>query len=800
MTESQTGGAAVPGTDTASGSAQDATRPDTDSVIAVIGVAARFGERPDGAPGPRWPAGAADGRPVDAHAFDHRFFGVSPREAVVLDPQQRVLLECAYHALEDAGADPADKEAVIGVYAGGSTTGHAALLRRHADLLPHVDDRQVRAATGADFLASRVAYKLGLNGPAVSTQAGAATVVVALHTAVQALLGGECDVALAGSVAVPGAPGAPGAGCAVLVLKPLAAAVEDGDRIHAVVAGTALGTRGALESTEDCAARLASVSLRLAGLAPDAVAAVRAAGGHDVTDTAPAAAALVEALLGLGEQARTGALGPAAADQGYAAVDVAGPFGVHAHVLLGPGPAPLGSGVAEPDSFSWQLLPFSARTPDALAAVRAGLGLHFEQDGEVRGPGLGVELRDAAWTLQSGRGAHPYRDFVVAQDAAEAAEALTSGNARTERRSSGGTPQVVFTFPGHGGQHLGMARGLLRADARFRRDLRECAERVRGEADVDLLAVLDPEGPEAEGAAQLALENGAVAQLAVFVLEFCLARAYQRHGVRPAAVVGHSLGAYAAACVAGVFSFADGVRMVVRRIELLLSLAPGAMAAVRLSEAELLPLLPHGVGIAAFSGPEQMTVSGPRDAVTAFVEEHAAKGLETRLLEIPGAGHSSLVDPVVDAYADFLSSVTFRAPVIPVISDTTGTWADPEEIVTPGYWCRHMRHAVRYHDVLETLHALKGSVLLEVGPGATLTSLARRHAELRAEHLTVQSLPHPKDPAPDVKVLLSALGALWTAGVEVRWPALHEGGSAPRRTGLPGYPFERTSFPPPGAQ
>ncbi|MEU1709143.1 type I polyketide synthase [Streptomyces sp. NPDC005706] len=768
---------------------------DPEGHVAVIGMAARFGQATDldafrehGADGA---TDATAGPPADAYAFDHRFFGVSPRESVMLDPQQRILLECAQHALEDAAHDPARDETVVGIYAGGATTGHAARLRGRGAGTPHFDDRQVRAATGADFLASRVAYKLGLTGPAVSVQAAGATALVTVHTAVQALLGGECDLALAGSVTVHDPGDAAAGGCAVAVLKPLRAALDAGDRIHAVVRGTAVGSAGAGESPEAGRARIARDALAVSGLAaaPDAV--EDAPAGTSVTDTAPAAAAFVRAVLAVhGAAGRTGHEGVPR----RAAVSARGPFGTHAHAIVEQPPAAVAG--ASPAATGWQLLPYSARSATALAAVAARLGQR------LRRAGSSEELQDAAWTLQTGRTRYAHRGFVVAQDADEAAAALAEVKVRTKDRSggaqAGSPPPVVFTFPGHGGQHAGMARGLYRLDPRFRADLDACVAHVREASGIDLGVVFDPEGEEREEAARRSVADGRIAQLAVFVLEYALAKTFIRWGVRPAAVVGHSLGGYAAACVAGVFSFPDAVRMVLKRTELLLSLAPGAMAAVRLPEAELLPLLPEGVGIAVISGPDQVTVSGPREQVARFVEEHAAKGLETRLLKVPGAGHSSLVDAVLDEYEAFLAAITFHRPAIRVVSDTTGTWADPEEIRTPAYWCRHMRHAVRYHDVLETLNAFQGCALVEVGPGTTLTSLARRHAELRWNHPILPALPHPTDETPDPKVLLSAVGALWAAGVDIAWPALHPG-RAPRRTSLPGYPYERTAFPAPAA-
>ncbi|NEA55085.1 type I polyketide synthase [Streptomyces sp. SID13666] len=774
---------------------------DPEACAAVVGVAARFGQAGDlGAFRERLraPGEAVTDEPLaDPYVFDHKFFGISPRESVVLDPQQRILLECAHHALEDAAHDPTRDDAVVGIYAGGATTTHAARLRRQADRSPHTDDRQIRAATGADFLASRVAYKLALTGPAVSVQAAGATALVAVHTAVQALLGGECDLALAGSVTVHAPEGGAVAtgGCGVVVLKPLRAALDDGDRIYAVVRGTAVGTAGPGESAEAGRGRTVRDALVVSGVAADTVVAIDTPAGSGVTDTAPAAAAFIRAVLAVhdAEHQSGGAGRPR-----RAGVSGSGPFGTHAHVILEEAPAPE-SLIGAPSSAAEvgrQLIPFSAKSPTALAGAAARLGRHLEQ---AKGA---EELQDAAWTLQTGRTAYAHRGFVVAQDHAEAAAALAEVKIKAKDRAGAGSvgvaPPVVFTFPGHGGQHVGMGRGLYRLDPYFRADLDRCAEHVRAAAGVDLRVIFDPRGEEAEETARQFLADGAIVQLALFVLEYALARAFIRWGIRPSAVVGHSLGGYAAACVAGVFSFPDAIRMVIKRTELLLGLADGAMAAVRLGEAELLPLLPEGVGIAAISGPDQVTISGPREPVTRFVEEQAAKGLETRLLKIPGAGHSSLVDPVLDEYEAFLTGIVFHEPAIRIVSDTTGTWADPAEISTPAYWCRHMRNAVRYHDVLETLQAVEGSALVEVGPGTTLTSLARRHGELRWSHPILQGLPHPTDPTPDTQILLSTIGSLWAAGVEVEWPALHPLRD-PRKTSLPGYPFERSAFPVPGA-
>ncbi|MFF7450319.1 MULTISPECIES: acyltransferase domain-containing protein [unclassified Streptomyces] len=762
----------------------DVAADDGDVDIAVVGMAARFGQADDlHAFRERLGATGAGERLRHPFAFDHAFFGISPREAVVMDPQQRMLLECAYHALEDAAHDPARDDAVIGVYAGGGTTTHAARLRRRGDLLAHVDDRQIRAGTGADFLASRVAYKLGFTGPAVTVQAASTTGPVAVHTAVQALLSGECDIALAGAVCVDTAEEADGAqggatgGCGVLVLKPLRAAHDDGDRVYALVRATAVATARPAEPEAAARDRVVRAALAAGGVAADSVEATLTASGTRVTDVAPAMAALVEAVLTVGEDR------PGASDPRRVGVSASGPFGTHAHVVVEQAVARDGTGEE-----SWQLLPFSAKSPEAAQEWAGRLSRFLDRPRRADAPALS----DAAWTLQTGRAAHPHRRFVVARstdDAVAELEGLRSRRPVTRRSRE--APPVVFTFPGHGGQHPGMARELYLTDPLFRADVDEFSEQVLDRQGLDPRTVVNPVSEEAQAQAQRDLAFGPIAQTAVFVVEYALARAFQRWGVRASAVVGHSLGAYAAACVAGVFSFMDGVGLVVKRTELLAGLAPGAMAAVRLPEADLLPLLPEGVDIGAISGPDQVTISGPKHLVEGFVEEAGGKGLEARLLKIPGAGHSSLVEPVLDEFEAYVATVDLGEPAIPVISDTTGDWARPEAVTTPAYWRDHMRRAVRYHEVLDTLAAVPGSALVEVGPGSTLSALARRHPELRRDHAILQSLPHPTDPTPDVKILLSTLGALWAAGVEVDWPALHPQ-RTPRRTGLPGYAFQRT--------
>ncbi|MFD5751107.1 acyltransferase domain-containing protein [Streptomyces sp. NPDC127033] len=777
--------------------------PGDDTHVAVIGMAVRHpGAADAGAYREQLFRGVDPGAVLEhAHAFDHDFFGFSPGEALITDPQHRVLLECSQHALEDAGRDPERDKAVIGVYAGSGTSPHAAVLRREIRRLPHADDWQIRIATGPDFLAARPAYKLGLTGPAVTVQGAGATMLMAVHTAVQALLAGDCDIALAGAVTVrpaaddhgDGTNGglgghggdtagpAPVGACGVLVLRLLPAALEDGDRVYAVIRGTAVGGGG----EPDRVARQARAAARVAEdtLLPLVAVPSRGAG---VTDTTPGLSALLRAVVAVESGLLPGTAEPWERQGMPRRVGVAasGALGLHAHVVVEEPPS---LRRPEPEA-GWQLLPVSARSEEALDELTALLGARL-----CRQPA--PPLPDIAWTLQTGRAAHTYRRFVVARSTAEAGAALTSRGRRRAptERAPHDAPPIVFAFPGQGGQHVGMARLLYRAYPGFRADLDACADLAAGALDHDLRQIVDPADPAEEAAAREALSAMAVGQPAVFAVEYALARLLLRWGVRPAAVVGHSLGAYAAACVAGVFSLPDAVALVVERGRLLQSLPAGSMAAVALPEAEVSPLLPDGLGIGAVNGPDQVAVSGPAALVERFVRTFPRPDAEVRLLRIATAGHSALVDPVLDEFEEYVSRLRLRPPRIPLVSDTTGTWADHDAVVTPGYWRAHMRRAVRFDDALTTLAGLPRSVLVEVGPGMTLTSLARRHPALAVGHPVLQTLPHPTDDTPGSQVLLTALGRLWLAGTDVDWAALHRG-RARRRVRLPGHPFRRREF------
>jgi phthiocerol/phenolphthiocerol synthesis type-I polyketide synthase E len=805
----------------------------------------------------------------DADRFDAAAFGFTPLEALMLDPQHRVFLECSREALEDAGYDPARYRGAMGVYAGGSETEYLSVLRSRRDQLAGASDWQLRLSTGMDFLTSRAAYKLGLKGPAVTVQTACSTSLVAIHMAAQALLAGDCDIALAGgaSVHVPprfghyseGGPLSPDGRCrafdaraqgtvgsngaGLVVLKRLADALEDGDTIRAVLRGTAVnndaaGKMGFTAPSVDGQARVIEVALSAAGVDPGSISYVEAHGtgtrlgdpievaaltrafgsregpacwlgsvktniGH--TDAAAGVAGVIKTVLSLEHRQLPPSLnhersnpeidfehGPfrvntklQAWDAGgqplRAGVSSLGIGGTNAHVVLEEAPALPGSKPVRAP----RLVVLSAHSPEALTRSVHRLDAHLRGHPEV-------SLDDVAWTLQVGRAAHAHRLFAVGQDVDALTQALREPEAGP--RLEPAERPVVLMFPGHGGQHVGMGRELYVSQPAFREAVDACRAHLTPLLGFDLGTVLHPDPSDVAGHEQATarMREFVTGQLSVFVIEYAVARLWHRWGVRPSAVLGHSLGAYAAATVAGVFALKDALTLVLERSRILAALPAGAMLAVPLPEVELRPMLHGGLSLAAVNGPAQCAVSGAVADVEGLQARLTERGVESRLLRIPGAGHSHLVEPSLAAFTACVQRVERHAPKLRWISDLTGRDVTADEAVDPAYWAAHLRHTVRFGDALATVFAGPTSILLEAGPGRTLATLARQHPSA-GDHLMVATLPHPADDTSDLASALTAAGRLWSAGVSLSWQGV-QGGARRRRVPLPTYPFERQRY------
>ncbi|NMO23634.1 acyltransferase domain-containing protein, partial [Pyxidicoccus fallax] len=433
--------------------------------------------------------------------------------------------------------------------------------------------------------------------------------------------------------------------------------------------------------------------------------------------------------------------------------------GTNAHAILEEAPRRAPSGPSRP----WQLVVLSAKSETALDEATRRLASHLPAHPEQ-------DFADVAHTLQVGRKAFAWRRAVVCQDGEDAADVLAEldlERVHTGQAKDGGRP-VVFLFPGGGAQHLRMGQELYEQEPTFREAFDACAALFSRRGGPSLKEALYPVTGQGEDAGA-PLPRPSVGLPALFTVEYALAKLWESWGIKPEAMLGHSMGEYVAACLAGVFSVEDALALVAERGRLFEQLTPGAMVSVALPEDEVRPLLGARLSLAAVNGPSQCVVAGDVAAVDALSADLAAKGVEHRRVHIDVAAHSHLIDPILPAFSAFVGRLKLSAPTLPFVSGLTGTWITAEEATSPGYWARHLRQAVRYGQGVRTLLEDPSRVLLEVGPGRTLGSLARALVERGSPTLVLASMRAPREPGSDLRFALNTLGRLWVAGVAVDW-------------------------------
>lgn len=699
----------------------------------------------------------------------------------------------------------------------------------------------VQTACSTSLVAVHLACQSLLTGECDMALAGGVSVRVPQRSGYLYQRGGilsEDGHCRAFDAAASGTVGGNGAG--VVLLKRLSKALEDGDQIRAVIKGSATNNDGANKvgftapSVTGQAAVIAE-ALGIAGIDPQDISYVEAHGtgtalgdpieiaaltevfgarrpdercaigslktniGH--LDAAAGVAALIKTVLALQNRQLPPSLNytspnpkiPFEDSPFYvnhaltewhtdglprrAGVSSFGIGGTNAHVVLEEAPEARSTPATAPH----QLLVLSARTPSALETMAQNLSrqLHAHPD---------LDVADVAFTLQLGRKAFNHRRAIVCGNRQAALQSLAQGEGfigevgETER-------SIAFMFPGQGSQTLNMARELDAWQPGFQADVDECARILEPLLGLNIRTLVYPDD-DAAGRAEERLAETRFAQPALFVVEYALARVWMAWGVRPAMMIGHSLGEYVAACIAGVFSLADALALVAARGRLMQQLPPGAMLSINLAEEELRPILDTSIAIAAVNGPAMCVASGPVGPLSVLERTLHDRQVECRLLPVNRAFHSQLTDAMLNAFREELERITFAAPQIPYVSNLSGDWIQPEQATSPAYWTDHLRQTVRFGAGVQTLVSDPDAILLEVGPGRTLSTLVRLQFMARRAPSVVSSLGQTRERRSALEAMLNAAGQLWTSGVELDWRPLHTD-ERRRRVSLPTYPFER---------
>ena len=800
--------------------------------------------------------------------FDAGLFNCTRREAEILDPQHRVLLECASAALDHAGYDPARYAGDIGVYAGvGSGEYQWYHLLPDKALVNAVGHMAIALANNTDYASTLVAYKLNLRGPAVSVSTACSTGLVAIHLACEAVRNGECDMALAGASSVElmqwhgytyheGGILAPdghcrafdadakgtlwGSGGGVVVLKRLSDAIADGDAVHGVILGSAINNDGSDKmafSAPSVSGQSAVIrqALGVAGVDPATIQYVEAHGtGTNIGDpievralsaalgerepascwlgsvkpsighlaAAAGVAGLIKTVLSLEHETIAPTLhfqqpNPAmeiektplrvvsekqewkrSATPRRAGVSSFGMGGTNAHAIVEEAPlADTSEASGRP-----QVVTLSAKTASALDTLSTEVAQALQADPQLN-------LDDVAFTLQQGRRQFPFRRALVAADAADAADVLRGSAPRrllVGRAPNGSTPSTVFLLPGQGSQRIGMARELYQYFDVVRHWIDLGADLLTPALGFDLRSLIF--ATEDTDAAAEKLRHTSITQPALFVVEYALAKLWESWGVRPTAMIGHSLGEYVACSLAGVFDFADGLRIVAARGALIESAPPGAMISIPLDR-DSLELDGTGLDLAAINAPMNCVVSGPLDKIDAFEAAITEEGIPATRLRTSHAFHSAMLEPLRAEMAAVIADVPLRAPALPVISNVTGVWLTAEQATDPQYWADHMCRPVLFAAGLQTALAEGTNLVLEVGPGNALSGLARMQLPTGTPDPVATLPPHADD---EVSAQLEAAARLWTLGVAVDFAPSRVGRR--QRVPLPAHPFERQRY------
>ena len=815
--------------------------------------------------------------------FDADFWGYSPKEAQLLDPQQRLFLECAWESLEDAGYDPFNYQGDISLYGGAATNTY--LLNNIYPNRHTIDDRdrlgvinlssmggfQVTTANDKDYLTTRTSYKLNLTGSSVNVQTACSTSLVTVHLACQSLINSECDIALAGGVSVHSpqkmgylhqegmilsadghcrafdrdASGTIfGSGAGMVVLKLLDKAIADGDRIYGVIKGSAVnndgGTKvGYFAPNVDGQTRVVAEALAVADLPPESISYIEAHGtgtklGDPIEITALSLAyqqnkedknycAVGSVKTNVGHlQMASGIVGLIKAtlclyhqkivpslhyNQPNPQIDLErSPFYINTHLQPWKSNYPRRAGVNSLgiggtnahvilEEFITQeikrsrlpayLLTLSAKTEAALQDLKQSYVNCLSSSD--------VELSDICFTSNVGRHHFNYRLGIVATDKSELADKLQQTLSANFILSN---KKIAFLFTGQGSQYVGMAQQLYNTLSVFRENCDRCFEILqlhlndlrKGEQPFGFNTFLKSGNPPNESISPFAptlIDQTQYTQPLLFTIEYALAQMWLAWGIEPDVVMGHSIGEYVAATIAGVFSLSDVLKLVVTRGKLMQSLPEnGAMLAV-FGDLEEIDFTSDKISVAADNG-SHIVLSGRRDEIDRIAKELESQGIKTQLLNVSHAFHSALMQPMVEEFVAVARSINYSLPQIPLISNLTGELAD-ETIATADYWVEHILQPVQFAKSIEYLDLTQVDIFLEIGTKPTLTGMAK---SILNNKLFLYSLDRQQ---PDWRQILTTLSQLYTAGLDINWLEVTKDYNA-EKVSLPTYPFQRERY------
>jgi amino acid adenylation domain-containing protein len=810
-----------------------------------------------------------------ADLFDAAFFGIGPLEARLMDPQHRIFLELCWTAMENAGYDSQSFAGMIGVYAGvGDNHYYPNNVLAHPDLVNIVGNAIVGYGNEKDYISTRVSYCLNLTGPGVSANTGCSTTLLAADNAFNALINYECDMALAGGVDIyvpqksgflfqeggvfcrdghckPFDDSATGTmfcdGAGVVVLKRLADAIADGDRIYAIIRGSAKNNDGAnkvsfLAPSVEGQAKVIAMAQALANVEPEDISYIEAHGtgtplgdpieiealtkvfryktdkkqfcllgsikgniGHPTI--ASGVAGLIKAALCLYHEKIPALLHfqkpnsridfqnspflvvdkltpwPRSDRRRIAGISSFGFGGTNVHSIIEEAPPVQSSSVSRPE----QLLILSARTAMALEKMTDNLRNHLLQN-------PAENLADVSFTLQRGRRYQAHRRYLVCKDIPDTVDMLVKPDPMRSQTRLCETrdPRLVFMFPGQGTQYVNMGKSFYDHEPLFRSTLDQCCEILQPHLECDLRDFLFPEEQDYEKAKQ-SLQNTFYTQPALFTIEYSLARLLLHWGIRPSAMLGHSVGEFVCACLAGVFSLEDALRLIATRGRLIRDLPSGSMLSVRCSAEDIEARLPENIQLAAANSPLLCVVSGPHESIAHFEAELKRDKIACKKLYTSHAFHSAMMDPVVDKFIAEVARAELKPPQMQFVSTVTTQWMTDKDATDPAYWGRHLRMPVRFSHGIRTLLKENAGIFIEVGPRSTGTTLARQHGDAQNKVLATPTMAESYSGNAEWTALLSALGYLWANGVTPDWQKFYENEKR-HRIPLPAYPFERKKY------